>query len=435
MQRAPTWEEISYPRPNTFGLKSVPNAITQDQLAVLLHTLGLVNWVAMIQRVNNVDTSRLEISLKPMYNMDEFKRILLGTDVQIEGNRIVLDDPRPLKDYIRTPITKVLIFEAPYELPDVHILAKLQAYGTLQTNQVYSHKIRGYEILNGIKSINFKKIIKPIPTVLYVKGNKIKIKYEKQDRSPICGICRTKGHFRTECPILRTLVEEEIENPQADTDPSQMTTSQIRKLIKDREDREKARRNHEEMLRVIEEKKQQKEEDDRKKKLYYEHRKRMAEQKAKQRENDERMEDEEEESSSGYEDPNGKKKRKKSEKRKRNRQQRADKKQKDANITPRSSPLNSADDQFTDSTNTIHPNSSSIESEDDARPMVQSVEQQLENNPNNSDFQVSQSYPTPAQRQPQEDGQRTEGDDSLDALDLHQPLSNTQWSDEVEKNQ
>ena len=67
--------------------------------------------------------------------------------------------------------------------------------------------------------------------------------------------------------------------------------------------------------------------------------------------------------------------------------------------------------------------------------MVQSVEQQPENNPNNSDFQVSQSYPTPAQRQPQEDGQRMEGDDSLDALDLHQPLSNTQWSDEVEKNQ
>ena len=170
-------------------------------------------------------------------------------------------------------ITKVLIFEAPYELPDVHILAKLQSYRTLQTNQVYSHKIRGCEILNGIKSANFKGIIKQIPTVLYVKGNKIKIKYDKQDRSPICGICRTKGHFRNECPILRTFVEEELENPEADIDPTQMTTSQIRKLVKDKEDREKARRNHEKMLRVIEQKKKEKEEDDRKKKLFYEHRK------------------------------------------------------------------------------------------------------------------------------------------------------------------
>ena len=75
--RAPTWEEISYPRPNTFGIKSVPNAITQDQLAILLHTLGLVNWVAKIKRVNNANASRLEISLKTMYNVDEFKRTLL----------------------------------------------------------------------------------------------------------------------------------------------------------------------------------------------------------------------------------------------------------------------------------------------------------------------------------------------------------------------
>ena len=175
MQRASIWEEISYPRPNTFSIKSVPNTITQDQLAVLLQTLGLVNWVAMIQRVNNVNATRLEISLKPMYKVDEFKRTFISTDVQIKGNKLVLDDPIPLKDYVTTPITKVLIFKAPYEVPDVHILAKLQSYGTLQTNQVYSHKIRGFEILNGIKSVNFKKIIKPIPTVLYVKGNKIKI--------------------------------------------------------------------------------------------------------------------------------------------------------------------------------------------------------------------------------------------------------------------
>ena len=139
-------------------------------------------------------------------------------------------------------------------------MAKLQSYGTLQTNQVYCHKIRGFEILNGIKSVNFKKIIKPVPTVLYVKGNKIKIKYDKKDRSPICGICRTKCHFMNECPILRTLVEEELENPEADIDPTQVTTRQIRKLVKDKEDRGKARRNHVEMLRVIEEKRKEKEE-------------------------------------------------------------------------------------------------------------------------------------------------------------------------------
>ena len=46
-----------------------------------------------------------------------------------------------------------------------------------------------------------------------------------------------------------------------------------------------------------------------------------------------------------------------------------------------------------------------------------------------SDFQISPSYPTPAQREPLEDGQRLEGDDTLD---LHQPLSSESWSVEVE---
>ena len=106
-------------------------------------------------------------------------------------------------------------------------------------------------------------------------------------------------------------------------------------------------------------------------------------------------------------------------------------KQKDA--TPKSSPLNSADEQFTYSTNTIHVNSSSIESEEQASPIIQPLGQQsvqMENTQDNSDFQVSPSYPTPAQREDIEDGKRMEGDDSLDTLDLHQPLSSHEWSGE-----
>ena len=64
-----------------------------------------------------------------------------------------------------------MIYEAPCELKAECILRKLSQYGELQKNHVVRHKYRGFEILNGIRSVNFKKITKPIPTTLFVRGN------------------------------------------------------------------------------------------------------------------------------------------------------------------------------------------------------------------------------------------------------------------------
>ena len=65
----------------------------------------------------------------------------------------------------------------------------------------------GTDIYNGVRSMTFKEITKPIPTVLYVRGNKIKTRHDKQDRSPICAICKAKGHCRTDCPYLQVMKE------------------------------------------------------------------------------------------------------------------------------------------------------------------------------------------------------------------------------------
>ena len=133
-----------------------------------------------------------------------------------------------------TTLTKVLIFEVPYELPEKYLLRKLAPYGHLHTNEVFSHTIRGFDILNGVKSIIFKEKTTPIPTVIYVRGNKIKIKYEKQDRTAYCGtcICQERGNHRGECEKLQALVAEELNNPEASADPSTLPSSEIRKLIK-----------------------------------------------------------------------------------------------------------------------------------------------------------------------------------------------------------
>ena len=65
---------------------------------------------------------------------------------------------------------------------------------------MYKHK--GTEIYTGARSINFRTFTRPIPTVLFVHGNKCKRKHAYQDSTPICGICRVKGHFRDDCPQL-----------------------------------------------------------------------------------------------------------------------------------------------------------------------------------------------------------------------------------------
>ena len=70
-----------------------------------------------------------------------------------------------------------------------------------------THKISlqnfNYIEYNGIRSINFLSLNKPLPTTMYVQGNRIRLKHTGQDRTPICAICKNKGHYRSECPQIQ----------------------------------------------------------------------------------------------------------------------------------------------------------------------------------------------------------------------------------------
>ena len=406
------WEEISYHRSSTFAIKSVPEKIDQNQLAIMLKTLGLADQVAMIQRVNYINTTRLEVSLKSGYSISDMKRKINSSNIEINGNQISVDEPRPYKDLIKTTITKVLIFEAPYELPDKYLLQKLAPYGHLHTNEVHSHKIRGFDILNGVNLINFKDITTPIPTVIYVRGNKIKIKYEKQDRTAYCGICQERGHHRGECEKLKALVEEEINNPEASADPSTLSSSEIRKLLKKREEQEKLK--EQELIRekIEAERRQKQKEDEERRKRFYEHRKRMAE--ANHSNQLDSMDDENTENLT----PEIKKKRKK-ERQKAKRKQLLQEKSRTPDQTPKDT-LMTSDNAESDSTLTRH-DSSSV-----------TTEEEVESNPTTRPRQdsFSDSQPTPGQRPQLQDAQIPE-DDTYDGLSLHEPLSHSTWGEEV----
>ena len=53
---------------------------------------------------------------------DILKNELFEHPLMIDGKEIKLTENKPFKDLVRVPLIKVLIYEAPYELQNKHIL-------------------------------------------------------------------------------------------------------------------------------------------------------------------------------------------------------------------------------------------------------------------------------------------------------------------------
>ena len=130
-----------------------------------------------------------------------------------QGCRLKQCQNRDMRDIQRIPFIRVMIYEAPHELDNLPILQKLTQYGKLQEQSVYRHKHRGLDIYNGARSVNFVELTRPIPTTIYVHGNRIKLKHMGQDRTPICAQCKQRGHYRLECPVSQR-IDDEIDEEQ-----------------------------------------------------------------------------------------------------------------------------------------------------------------------------------------------------------------------------
>ena len=253
------YTEVEIDRKNTITLK-VENKgrIRTEDLFAHLDYLNLLQHTECIQRLQDLDQN-FEITVKEGTNLEDFQKILNQQEIVIDGQTLINTPTRKLRDIRKNPITKVLIFEAPFELEDRYILTKLSTYGILQVNTIYSHKYKGTEIYNGIRSVNFITIIKPIPTTIFVRGNRLKLKHEGQDRTPICGICKEKGHYRNECPRKETNIYTDRDNLEENRE-EQITWSTIV-----RRGNEQRKRNEDEQSRLyMDEIKKQEEQNKRK---------------------------------------------------------------------------------------------------------------------------------------------------------------------------
>lgn len=245
-----TFTTVEIGRTATITLKTIgESTIKTEQLFVYLQSLSLIEDVECIQRLSNSDIQYHEVTFKSDEIRITAEEKLTENEIHIDNKTLQVVSTRKLKDVIRNPVTKVIIFEAPYELSDRFILQKLQQYGELNENSVYNHTFRGSTIYNGVRSVNFKRISKPIPTTLLVRGNRLKIKHEGQDRTPVCGICKEKGHYRDRCPNDTPL--QDLDADQKEDQPVQRVWANIVKagIKEDEEQRNRQRQMREEMFK------------------------------------------------------------------------------------------------------------------------------------------------------------------------------------------
>ena len=95
-------------------------------------------------------------------------------------------------------LTSVVLYEVADEIEDEEILTVLRKYESIKGG-MHRHLHKGFSVENGNRSVLFNDPPENIPTVLWVGGNRVKCRNDRQDRTPICSYCKTKGHYRAIC--------------------------------------------------------------------------------------------------------------------------------------------------------------------------------------------------------------------------------------------
>ena len=78
---------------------------------------------------------------------------------------------------------------------------------------------------------------------MFVRGNRIRLRHENQDRSPICGLCKQKGHFKLECRLyinMRKYQDQDQEVQEIDEEEQRLKEEE-RRMKNEKEKKEKER--------------------------------------------------------------------------------------------------------------------------------------------------------------------------------------------------
>ena len=166
-------QEVTIERTKTLTYGIEDNNLRAEEFLAYITTLTFQHHVACVQKFIIGNLTMLEVTCQTPYNKDQIKQKIDEARMTFNGKILKEYSNRDLKALQKIPVIKVMIFEEPFELDNFHIRQKLPYYGKLKDQEFYQHKFRGLEIYNGIRSINFLSLNKPLPTTMYVQGNRI----------------------------------------------------------------------------------------------------------------------------------------------------------------------------------------------------------------------------------------------------------------------
>ncbi|KAK6189151.1 hypothetical protein SNE40_005184 [Patella caerulea] len=92
----------------------------------------------------------------------------------------------------------VAVFGLPFEMDNKYLVNKLTTYCELVKCDRSCFKPFP-TVESGVRIVYVKKMFKPIPSHIYIKGIHVSIKYEGQTRGKICYNCGLHGHLGREC--------------------------------------------------------------------------------------------------------------------------------------------------------------------------------------------------------------------------------------------
>ena len=147
------YEELDIELKDTITIVVEDNAqIRPDQRCAYLYALDLKNAVFGVQKITQEkEKYYYEITLKKGTVMNDFKNKLFDKDrpPKIGGHLLNHKTTRTMKNRNTRSIIKVLIFEAPFQLPDEYIYNVLSQYGELHSEVIQHHMYAGTDIYNG----------------------------------------------------------------------------------------------------------------------------------------------------------------------------------------------------------------------------------------------------------------------------------------------
>lgn len=216
-------EEININREAVLTYETQQN-VTSDELLTLLLMIDK-EGLKCIQRIPRDKTDLFEITYIDAETRGK-AQIKLGDKIVLKDKILTKCNNREVTRLIRRPLISVIIYEAPYEMENVAIEKKLEKYGTMKGG-VIRHKFKGTNVENGVRSVLFHNIQDNIPTTLHIQGNKLRVKYEGQDRTPICSFCKERGHYKAICEVLKKQEQEVIERCQRSEIPENVEEEQL----------------------------------------------------------------------------------------------------------------------------------------------------------------------------------------------------------------